>query len=416
MAMLGRRGSGPPPLLLLLQSAAVALLLHNALIESGASPALRVVPLAQAFSPSPSPSSSSSSSSSLLPPPIRRVIQPHIGHGVLFGYQTTARKAAGRPTNDVHVPVDAAPWLSSTSCAATTRSTSSTGGPFATNASHRTTGRPSAKPTRSTTYSPFWRLGNAPSSNRSSSCRRYGRSTLSALPFDEDGPIDNPVGEDNFDAKTTVALVGGQSALVIVAVIAAALFGTPNLGLGSGFGLTADAVRYGTLATVPLFVLAYVLDFVEKGVPALQDVTKATQRSVLALLGRRRKPIVALGTALALGAAAGLGEEMLFRGVLQAELSSRLGDGIALGLSSIIFGALHAVTPLYAALASLASVFFGYLYVESQNLAVPIVCHGLYDVGALLWAHWTVTDMSYDEQSEIINWAGPDEPTDGNKQ
>jgi len=414
MAMLGSRGSGPPLLLLLLQSAAVALLLHNVLIESGASPALRVVPLAQAFSPSSAPSSSSSSSS-LLPPPIRHVIQPHNGHGVLFGYQSTAGKAAaGRPTNNVLV--DAAPRLSSTSCTAIIRSTSSTGGPFATNASYRTTGRPSAKPTRSTTYSPFWRLGNGPSSNRSSRGRRYGRSTLSALPFDEDGPIDNPVGEDNFDAKTTVALVGGQSALVIVAVIAAALFGTPNLGLGSGFGLTADAVRYGTLATVPLFVLAYVLDFVEKGVPALQDVTKATQRSVLALLGRRRKPIVALGTALALGAAAGLGEEMLFRGVLQTELSSRLGDGIALGLSSIIFGALHAVTPLYAALASLASVFFGYLYVESQNLAVPIVCHGLYDVGALLWAHWTVTDMSYDEQSEIINWAGPDEPNDGNKQ
>ena len=194
-----------------------------------------------------------------------------------------------------------------------------------------------------------------------------------------------------------------------MAAAAAAFLGTDNLGLGPGFVLSVDAIQRGALATAPLFLLAFVLDFVERYVPALQDVTKATQRAVLALLGRKKKPLIALGTAIALGAAAGVGEEMLFRGVLQAELSSRLGDPIALALSSIIFGALHAVTPLYAALASLASVFFGYLYIQSHNLAVPIICHALYDVGALLWAHWTVTDMPSEEQEEIINWAGPEE-------
>ena len=214
---------------------------------------------------------------------------------------------------------------------------------------------------------------------------------------------------DNFDVKTTAALVAGQSALVVVAVLFAALLGTSNYGLGSGFALSSRALQSGAIATVPLFVLAFVLDFVEKGVPALQDVSKATQRSVLALLGRRRKPLIALGTALALGAAAGIGEEMLFRGVLQEALATRFGDAIAVVSSSIVFGLLHAVTPLYAALASLASFFFGFLYLKSSNLAVPIICHGLYDVGALLWAHWTVTDMSFEEQTDIIEWQGPEE-------
>lgn len=232
---------------------------------------------------------------------------------------------------------------------------------------------------------------------------------LPALPFDEDGPVDIPNEVDNFDAKTTVALVAGQSALVVVAVIFAAILGTTNYGLGSGFAINFQAMQSGAIATIPLFVLAYVLDFVEKDVPALQDVTKATQRSVLALLGRKRKPIIALGTALALGAAAGIGEEMLFRGVLQEALATRFGDSIAVVSSSIIFGLLHAVTPLYAALASLASFFFGFLYLQSSNLAVPIICHGLYDVGALLWAHWTVTDLSFEEQTDIIEWAGPEE-------
>ena len=239
--------------------------------------------------------------------------------------------------------------------------------------------------------------------------RRVLLPPLPALPFDEDGPVDIPNEVDNFDVKTTAALVAGQSALVVVAVLFAALLGTSNYGLGSGFALSSRALQSGAIATVPLFVLAFVLDFVEKGVPALQDVSKATQRSVLALLGRRRKPLIALGTALALGAAAGIGEEMLFRGVLQEALATRFGDAIAVVSSSIVFGLLHAVTPLYAALASLASFFFGFLYLKSSNLAVPIICHGLYDVGALLWAHWTVTDMSFEEQTDIIEWQGPEE-------
>jgi len=248
-----------------------------------------------------------------------------------------------------------------------------------------------------------------PSSLRNYMYRRRIPTLLPALPFDEDGPVDVPYEVDSFDAKTTLALVAGQSALIVVAALFATILSTANYGLGSGFAITSQAVQSGAIATIPLFVLAYVLDFVEKGVPALQDVTKATQRSVLALLGRKRKPIIALGTALALGAAAGIGEEMLFRGVLQEALATRFGDSLAVISSSIIFGLLHAVTPLYAALASLASFFFGFLYLQSSNLAVPIICHGLYDVGALLWAHWTVTDLSFEEQTDIIEWAGPKE-------
>ena len=98
---------------------------------------------------------------------------------------------------------------------------------------------------------------------------------------------------------------------------------------------------------------------------------------------------------------------MLFRGVLQYELTSRLGQGVAVAISSIIFGALHAVTPLYAILASLASVYFGVLYIVSSNLAVPITAHAVYDLLALLFAHWTVSRLSADEQTYISQWQGP---------
>lgn len=266
---------------------------------------------------------------------------------------------------------------------------------------------------------PSWRW-----SCRSGSRQRRARSSsYSALPFDEDGPVDVPAASssgagiydrpEEFDIRTTFNLIGGQALLIVAAAIAASILGTPRFGLGNGFDLNADAIKAGLLATGPLFVLAFVLDFVEKRVPALQDVTKATQRSVLALLGGEFRPAAALGTAIALGAAAGVGEEMLFRGVLQSELSSRFGEWIGLAGSSVVFGALHAVTPLYAFLASVASVYFGYLYMSADNLAVPIVCHGIYDVGALLWAHWTISAMTDGERAEVRDWISPVEKIRG---
>jgi membrane protease YdiL (CAAX protease family) len=141
----------------------------------------------------------------------------------------------------------------------------------------------------------------------------------------------------------------------------------------------------------------------------------ATQRSVLSLLGMKRKPLTAAVVALALGLAAGIGEEMLFRGVLQSTLTDRLlgatafAQPISIGITSVFFGLLHAVTPLYAILATLASVYFGWVYVAlgDGNLLVPMVCHAVYDVGALLWAHYVVTAMSQMEQNEILNWMPP---------
>jgi len=205
-----------------------------------------------------------------------------------------------------------------------------------------------------------------------------------------------------FNGKVTAALIGGQSTLIIASIIAALILNTPNYGLGANFALSSSAIKAGALATIPLFGLAAFLDIFEEKFKALQDVSKATQRSVLALLGTKRKPLLALLTATALGLSAGIGEEMLFRGILQSEIAQRFGNMFAVSITSVVFGALHAVTPLYAFLAAIASVFFGYLFQFSDfNLAVPIVAHALYDVGALLWAHWTVTELSEDEQMEI---------------
>jgi membrane protease YdiL (CAAX protease family) len=210
-----------------------------------------------------------------------------------------------------------------------------------------------------------------------------------------------------FDVKTTVFLVGGQSLLVGVAVLLAFVLKTPNYGLGPDISFSTAAIVDGILKTLPLGVLAYLLDFVEDKIPALRDVTLATQRSVMALLGATFKPGIGLLVSVALGLAAGVGEEMLFRGVFQYELAARVGQGVSLGVTSIIFGLLHAVTPAYAILATLASLYFGWLYQSAGNLAVPITTHAIYDVGALMYAHWAVSQLTKEEQKVIVEWGPP---------
>ena len=229
------------------------------------------------------------------------------------------------------------------------------------------------------------------------------RAPLAGANTREEDNDDDPL----FDARTTISLVGGQSLLIVAAILAAWILRTPNYGLGPGLDYSQSALIQGTLCAIPIFAIAYALDSIEERVPALQDVTKATQRSVLALFGGTFKPLLAVTVSVILGLVAGFGEEMLFRGVMQYELSERFGTLLAVSVSSAVFGFLHAVTPLYALLATLASVFFGSLYVWSDNLAVPIVTHAVYDIGALLWAHWTVTQMTPQERWDIAHWQGP---------
>jgi len=80
---------------------------------------------------------------------------------------------------------------------------------------------------------------------------------------------------------------------------------------------------------------------------------------------------------------AGIGEEMLFRGVAQAALDNWLSPWIGLALASVLFGLLHALTPAYAILASLAGAYLGAVWLATGNLLVVIEAHSLYDFIAL---------------------------------
>ncbi|MFQ5876701.1 MAG: lysostaphin resistance A-like protein [Acidobacteriota bacterium] len=83
-------------------------------------------------------------------------------------------------------------------------------------------------------------------------------------------------------------------------------------------------------------------------------------------------------------AVAGVGEETLFRGLIQQGLARSMGPLAGLLLASAIFGLLHLVTPAYALLAGIFGAYLGWLAVATGNLLVPILAHALYDLAALL--------------------------------
>jgi hypothetical protein len=81
---------------------------------------------------------------------------------------------------------------------------------------------------------------------------------------------------------------------------------------------------------------------------------------------------------------AGLGEELLFRGVIQVWLAERTSLWLALATASLLFGAGHLLSAWYALLASLIGAYLGILFLVSGNLLAPIIAHAAYDVVALV--------------------------------
>ena len=117
--------------------------------------------------------------------------------------------------------------------------------------------------------------------------------------------------------RSIAVLVSAQALLLPISATLARIMHIPNYGLGSGFSWSTNTAILGIQWTGPLFLTAGLLRLFEPYSPALQGVTRATQRSVLAVMGKERRMGFALAVSILLGGVAGSGEEWLFRGVLQ---------------------------------------------------------------------------------------------------
>ena len=134
------------------------------------------------------------------------------------------------------------------------------------------------------------------------------------------------------------------------------------------------AIAYGVIGTIPLFLMFLALEKMQG-----ESVVKIRKLLLNTLgPGLHRYHWTDL---LILAAIAGVSEELLFRGVIQPWIETSWGITVGLIASNIVFGLVHAVTPLYAALAALVGIYLGLSldYGGDRNLLIPIIIHGFYD-------------------------------------
>jgi membrane protease YdiL (CAAX protease family) len=135
----------------------------------------------------------------------------------------------------------------------------------------------------------------------------------------------------------------------------------------------------GVLATVPMLLLF--LTLLRWPIGPLARIKQFSEEVIRPLL----MPCSLLDL-LGISVLAGLGEEMLFRGVFQGALQHWMRNPwLALALASVLFGLLHAITYTYAVLAALMGAYLGWLWWYTDNLLAVVITHALYDFLVLVY-------------------------------
>lgn len=148
--------------------------------------------------------------------------------------------------------------------------------------------------------------------------------------------------------------------------------------LRSRLQVNQQNVQRGVVACAPMLAMLVILG--RSRWPPLARL----RRKVREMIGLLFQGVSAAGLA-AVSLAAGLGEEILFRGALQPLASGWTSPTVGLISVSLIFGLLHAASTTYFILATVVGFYFGWLAQAYDDLVAPIIAHALYDFAALLY-------------------------------
>lgn len=174
---------------------------------------------------------------------------------------------------------------------------------------------------------------------------------------------------------STILVEGG---LAVLAVILAWLLG-PDL--WSHFTWSWNAVGWGCLGAVPPLVIILLIDRFPVG--PLRHVADISEQFLRPLLRNCRWPDYFL-----LATLAGFCEELLFRGWLQPFLTGWTTLWASVLISGFVFALCHMITPAYFIIAWLISIYLAALLIWTDNLLVPMLTHGVYDLIALFAVMW----------------------------
>lgn len=169
-----------------------------------------------------------------------------------------------------------------------------------------------------------------------------------------------------------------EGGLAVVAVVLGWLLDVPlGVELHSPQSTIPATIFQGVVATLPLLALFWCL--VRSRHPALQRLRRQVEWVVGELFGGAGIVPLALVAVLA-----GVGEELLFRGVLLPVITRWTMPLVGLLASSLLFGLAHALSVVYFLLTTLVGVYFAWLTLR-YGLPVAMLAHGLYDFVALVY-------------------------------
>ncbi len=134
-------------------------------------------------------------------------------------------------------------------------------------------------------------------------------------------------------------------------------------------------------ASPPLVLFVFLLSEKINKIPLMDSLKRTIINDIGAVFSESKLPDLFF-----IAVCAGLAEEVLFRGVIQAKL------GI-IG-ASIIFGLLHFITPAYCIIATIMGFYLGFLFQYYDSLLIPIQLHFIYDLGALVYLKYFVKSQA----------------------
>ncbi|MFK5950050.1 MAG: CPBP family intramembrane metalloprotease [Methylococcales bacterium] len=183
---------------------------------------------------------------------------------------------------------------------------------------------------------------------------------------------DTPIKPENF-FKTACYFEGS---LILVAII---LGWIADINPFEYLFFSENALLYGLFGTLPLFFMFLATDHMEYA--PVKQIRQILLDTLGPSLSRYKWADLFI-----LAVIAGVSEEVLFRGVIQPWMENLWGMTAGLIASNILFGLVHAVTPLYAVLATGVGIYLGLFldYGGTRNLFTPIVIHAVYDFLAFL--------------------------------
>jgi membrane protease YdiL (CAAX protease family) len=177
-----------------------------------------------------------------------------------------------------------------------------------------------------------------------------------------------------------------------------------DLGKNPGLPLTILGIFF-LMAAYPLVNLSFLVNEAIP-LPAWASAFESQAEDTLKAILQMDTPLIFLFNLVIIAILPGIGEELIFRGILQKQIGGMLKNPIvAIWISAIIFSAIHLQFEGFFPRMVLG-VVLGYLYHWTGNLWVPMLAHAFNNGIQIVLIYVTGMDVtSFDEKSsDQLQW------------